>query len=188
MFLKESVAMTNRKRVIVNIGGQEFSVVGNESEEYIKSIAKLVDNDIREITKKNERLSNSMAAILAAFNIADKYTRSLNELKDLRENTVEPLKEFEQVKSELEESKNKLQAMKNECDSYKDELLQSKREIENLNKTIRKQEENLKLKDEEIINTNKTIDDLQNKLFESQVEMVQIRKELREALKMLGMD
>ncbi|SDZ29583.1 cell division protein ZapA [Proteiniborus ethanoligenes] len=180
--------MTNKERVIVNIGGQEFSVVGNESEEYIKGIAKLVDDNIKEITKKNKRLSQSMAAILAAFNIGDKYTKSLKDLNDLRKNTVEPLNQFEQMKSELEESKNKLQAVKSECDSYKDELLQSKREIEKLNRMIRKQEEDLKLKDEEVINNNKTIDDLQNKLFESQVEMVQIRKELREALKMLDMD
>lgn len=180
--------MTNKERVIVNINGQEFSVVGSESEEYIKGIARIVDDNIKEIMKKNSKLSQSMAAILAAFNIADKYTKSLKELNELKEDVVEPLKKFDQVKNDLDNSTSKLQTMKNECDNYKDELLQSKREIENLNKILRKQEQDLKIKDDEINNSNKVIDDLQNKLFEGQVEMVQMRKELREALKMLGMD
>ncbi|WIV11400.1 cell division protein ZapA [Proteiniborus sp. MB09-C3] len=180
--------MTNKERVIVNINGQEFSVLGNESEEYIMSIAKIVDDNIKEIMKKNKRLSQTMAAILAAFNMADKYTKTMNELNELNENVVEPLKEFEQVKNDLDNSNNKLRGLKDECSGYKDELLQSKREIENLNKIIRQHEQNLKKKDDELDRVNKSVDDLQNKLFEDQVEMVQLRKELREALKMLGMD
>lgn len=180
--------MTNKERVIVNINGQEFSVLGNESEEYITSIAKIVDDNIKEITSKNKRLSQSMAAILAAFNMADKYTKTLNELNELNKNVVEPLKNFEQMKADLYNSNNKLQGLKDECNSYKDELLQSKREIENLNKTVRQYEQELKVKDDELAKAGKSVDDLQNKLFEDQVEMVQLRKELREALKMLGMD
>ncbi|WP_352417804.1 cell division protein ZapA [Proteiniborus sp.] len=180
--------MTNKERVIVKINGQEFSVLGNESEEYIMNIANIVDNDMKEIINKNNKLSQSMAAVLAAFNIADKYSKTCNELNELKEKVVEPLKNFDQVKNDLDESNNKLQALKSDCNSYKDELLQSKREIENLNKILRQQEQDLKLKNDELEKANKTIDDLQNKLFEDQVEMVQLRKELREALKMLGMD
>ncbi len=180
--------MTSKERVIVNINGQEFSVLGSESEEYIMSIAKIVDDNIKEIMKKNKKLSQTMAAILAAFNMADKYTKTQKELTELNENVVEPLKEFEQMKSNLNNINTKLQGLKDECNSYKDELLQSKREIENLNKTIRQYEQDLKTKDVELDRANKSVDDLQNKLFEDQVEMVQLRKELREALKMLGMN
>lgn len=180
--------MTNKERVIVHINGQEFSVLGNESEEYITNIAKLVDDNIQDLLKKNKKLNQSMAAILAAFNIADKYTKVCNELNDLKDNVVEPLRNFDQMKIDLEESNNKLQALKSECNNYKDELLQSKREIENLNRILRQHELDIKTKDEELIKSNKSVDDLQNKLFEDQVEMVQLRKELREALKMLGMD
>lgn len=180
--------MTNKERVIVNINGQEFSVLGNESEEYIMSIAKIVDNNMKELMRKNKKLSQSMAAILAAFNIADKYTKVYNELNEIKENVVEPLKNYEQIKSDLDDSNDKLKALKNECNNYKDELLQSKREIENLNKILRQHEQDLKTKDEELINSNESVDDLQNKLFEDQVEMVQLRKELREALKLLDME
>lgn len=180
--------MTNKEKVIVNINGQEFSVLGNESEEYIKSIAKIVDDNIKEIMKKNSKLSQSAAAILAAFNIADKYAKTIKELKEVNESVVEPLKEFDQIKNDLDNTNNKLKLLKSECDNYKDELLQSKREIENLNKNLRQHEQNSKNKEDELVKANKSIDDLQNKLFEDQVEMVQLRKELREALKMLGMD
>lgn len=180
--------MTNKEKVIVNINGQEFSVLGNESEEYILSIAKIVDENIKEIMQKNKRLSQSMAAILAAFNMADKYTKTLKELNEIKENVVEPLKKFEQMKNDLNNSNLKIQGLRDECNSYKDELLQSKREIENLSKTIRQYEQELKKKEDELAEALKTVENLQNKLFEDQVEMVQLRKELREALKMLGMN
>ncbi|MFA5524188.1 MAG: cell division protein ZapA [Tissierellales bacterium] len=180
--------MTNKKRVIVNINGQEFSVLGNESEEYISGIAKIIDDNMKEIIIKNNRLSQTMAAILAAFNMADKYTKTLKELNEINKNVVEPLKQFEKMKTDLVSNNNKLQGLKDECNSYKDELLQSKREMENLNKSVRQYEQELKSKDEELAKKSKSVDDLQNKLFEDQVEMVQLRKELREALKMLGMD
>lgn len=180
--------MTNKEKVIVNINGQEFSVLGSESEEYIMSIAKIVDENIKEIMKKNNKLSQTMAAILAAFNMADKYTKTFNELNKINQEVVEPLKEFEKMKNDLEDSNSKLQGLRDECNSYKDELLQSKREIENLNKTIRQYEQELKAKEDELNRVSKSVDDFQNKLFEDQVEMVQLRKELREALKMLGMD
>lgn len=180
--------MTNKERVIVNINGKEFSVLGNESEEYITGIAKIVDDNIKEIMSKNKKLSQTMAAILAAFNMADKYTKTLNELNDISKNVVEPLKQFEKIKIDLDSSNSKLQGLRDECNSYKDELLQSKREMENLNKTIRQYEQEIKSKDDELARVSKSVDDLQNKLFDDQVELVQLRKELREALKMLGMD
>jgi len=177
--------MTNNRKVIVKINGQDFTVVGNESEEYVKGIADFVDENIKEIVKKNSKLSQSMAAILAAFNIADKYYRNSEELNQIKENVVEPLKELESIRAELNESKNKAETLKYECDTYKDELLQSKREIEYLNKKLRQYEQSLKLKEEELISTQKMINELQNKLFENQIELVQVKKELEESLRML---
>ncbi|MGF7060749.1 cell division protein ZapA [Brassicibacter mesophilus] len=180
--------MTNNKKVIVRINGQDFTVVGNESEEYVKGIANFVDENIKEIVKKNSKLSQSMSAILAAFNIADKYYRNSTELSQIKENVVEPLKELESIKAELVDSKTKAETLKYECDTYKDELLQSKRELEHLHKKLRQYEQSLKLKEDELLNTQKMINELQNKLFENQIELVQTKKELEESLRILDKD
>ncbi len=177
--------MTNKEKVIVRINGQDFTVVGNEPEEYIKGIADFVDDNIKDILKKNSKLSQSMAAVLAAFNIADKYYKNSIELDQLKKEVVEPLKELENIKVELNNNKSKAETLKYECDTYKDELLQSKREIEYLNKKLRQHEQALKLKEDELISTQKMINELQNKLFDNQIELVQTKKELEESLRTL---
>jgi len=175
--------MTYKRKVVVKINGQDFTVVGSETEEYIKSIADYVDDNIKDITKKNSKLSQSMAAVLAAFNIADQFYKNHMELNDLRENVVEPLKELEVIKVELRDCKGKFEVLKGECDNYKDELIHSKREGEKSNKKIKQYEQALKFKEEEIQKSQKIINELQNKLFENQLELVQIKKELEESLK-----
>ncbi len=54
------------------------------SEEYIKSLADYVDKKLKEMTNKNNKLSSSMAAILAALNIADELIRPMDELESLK--------------------------------------------------------------------------------------------------------
>lgn len=175
--------MTESRKVIVNINGQDFTVVGNETEEYVRMIAKFVDEKIKEIVKKNDKLSQSMSAVLAAFNIADKFYKNEMELNQLKEEVVEPLKELENIRNELDLKNERLVALKSDCDTYKDELLQSKREIEFLNRKLRQKDDFLKLKEDELTRTQKMINELQNKLFEDQLEMVQLKKELEEALR-----
>jgi len=63
--------MTDKRKVIVKINGQSFTVVGNESEKYIKYIAEFVDSKINDILSNNKRLGQSAASVLAAFNIVN---------------------------------------------------------------------------------------------------------------------
>ncbi|MTI68221.1 MAG: cell division protein ZapA [Firmicutes bacterium] len=175
--------MTEKRKVIVNIDDQEYTVIGDESEEYIHNIASYVDEKIKEITSKNRRLNRSMAAILAAFTIADQYYKTYTELEELKEYVKEPLKELEEIKSEYKENKDKLNELKEERDKFKKDLKDINKDKESKNKKIIQYEEALKLKEEELNNTQKIINQLQNKLFENQIELVQTKKELNEIKK-----
>lgn len=199
--------MNDRKKVIVTINGQEYTVVSIEPEEYIKQIAKYVDESIKEILDKNSKLSNTMAAVLAGFNIADRYYKNANELRELKQNVEKPLSELENIKKELEETKIKMdlvkeeseekikkiteqseattKALKEESEPYKEELLECKKEVENLTKKNKKCESAIQIKDDELLNNQKIINDLQDKIFEHQMEIVQMKKQLDESLKLL---
>lgn len=177
--------MTDKRKVIVKINGQNFTVVGNESEKYIKYIAEFVDSKINDILSNNKRLGQSAASVLAAFNIADEYYKNCLELEGLKENVVKPLQELESIKKEFEESKEKIKLLKEDNDGIKDELLQSKRELEKSTHKNKQYDQALKLKEEELVNSQKIIADLQNKLFENQIELVQTKKELEELVKTL---
>ncbi len=177
--------MTERKKVVVKINGQDFTVIGNESEEYIRHIAKFVDEKISEVQSKNKKLTQSMASILTAFNIADLYYKSYIELTDLKEEIKEPLHEFEILKVKTENYEKEKNILEEERLEYKEELLSLKKEIDKKDSKIRRYEQALKLKENEIQKSEKIISELQNKLFENQLELVQTKKELEEFLKSL---
>ncbi|EOD00926.1 cell division protein ZapA [Caldisalinibacter kiritimatiensis] len=175
--------MTNRRKVTVKINNNEYTVVGEESEEYIKSIAEFVDKQFKEIYEGNGKLTKFMSAILTAFNIADKYYRTHKELSELKEEVVEPLKELEYIKKELELKEKQLEEAQTQRDNYKEKLFEVKKELEINRKKVKQQEQALNLKENELQKSQKIINELQNKLFENQLELVQTKKELNEFVK-----
>lgn len=175
--------MTDKKKVEVNIVGRNFTVVGNESEEYIKGIAAFVDEKIKEVSSKNEKLNDLMATILASFNIADEYYRTYKEFKNLKAEVKEPMEKYDELIKELEESKIKIEELEKECNICKNELLETKRNHESVNKSVAKYEQAIYFKENELKQNQKTIKDLQDKLYQNQMELIQTKKELDEVLK-----
>jgi len=59
------------RSVEVEILGQSYSIKTEEDENYIKSLAKYVDERLKEIYVVAPNVSHTKAAIMAAFGIAD---------------------------------------------------------------------------------------------------------------------
>lgn len=209
--------LSERKKLMVNINGQEYTVVSVEDEDYIKEIARFVDKSIKEIVNNNSKLSNTMAAVLAAFNIADKYYKKTSELLDFKENSqsqeevdelkaelernkikIETIKEESEnkIKSLIEENENKLEALREkegeklkaleeEIKENKDELLSAKKEIEQLTKKNKQFESAIQIKDDDLASNQNIINNLQDKILEHQLEIVRMKKELEESLKLM---
>ncbi|ADG06968.1 cell division protein ZapA [Kyrpidia spormannii] len=70
-------------RVRVDIYGQDYALKGQASVEYLRRVARLVDEQMKEIGEQNPRLDYSRIAVLAAVNIADRYLRLCDEYEDL---------------------------------------------------------------------------------------------------------
>lgn len=175
--------MTEKNKVNVYIGGRNFTVVGNETEEYVKSIAAYVNDKIKEVQKKNDRLDDSMAQVLATFNIADEYHRIYSELNELKSEIKEPIEKYEEMMEMLNKANMRIEDLENQCNLYKDELLETKMNSENTNRTLKKYKQSSDLKEEELKENQRTIKNLQDKLFNSQIELVDKKKELEEVLK-----
>ena len=61
-----------KNKITVSIAGQEYTMVAEEGEEYVKRCAALVDSQVRDVMN-GARLGRSDAAVLAAMNIADQF-------------------------------------------------------------------------------------------------------------------
>lgn len=83
----------DRIRTTVRIAGKEYTMVGNEPEEYIHRVAIYVDRKMQEIGYAT-KLSTNMLAVLTALNIADDMMKTQDENNRLR-------KELSNLRQEL---------------------------------------------------------------------------------------
>lgn len=172
--------MADKKRVLVKINDQEFTVVSTEAEEYVVELARYVDENIGEILAKNTKLSRNMAYILAAFNIADNFYKEKEALEQFRSESKEPIENCEKYRSELLEINELYAKLKADTDGMKDELIHSKREVEKLSKKVAEYEQTVSIKSSEVESSESRIKELQDKLFKEQMEKEKLKKELKE--------
>ncbi|TYR82207.1 cell division protein ZapA [Priestia megaterium] len=65
----------DKTRATVDIFGQPYKIVGSESTSHIRLVASIVDDKMREISKKNPYLDINKLAVLTAVNIVHDYVK-----------------------------------------------------------------------------------------------------------------
>ena len=90
-------------KLTVKLDGQEYTIVSEESREYMLEISDIVNKKLLDIKIQNNKLSTSMAALLVALNIADDLKKSEVKQKELAE-------ENEDLKKRLEAAKQYVQS------------------------------------------------------------------------------
>ncbi|MGM9985668.1 MAG: cell division protein ZapA [Bacillaceae bacterium] len=79
------MSYTQKKRVTVEIYGQQYAIIGEESEAHIFEVAKYVDMKMREIGRTNPTLDTNRLAVLTAVNVVHEYIKLKEEYKKLKE-------------------------------------------------------------------------------------------------------
>ena len=100
-----------KNKVVVNIAGQEYTLVAVEDEAYVRRCAALVDAQLRGLS--NGRLSQADAAVLCAMNVADQYYQQVDALENLRGQLKEALEEAAKLKLESSELKREIFKLQN---------------------------------------------------------------------------
>ena len=95
-----------RNKVVVSIGGREYTMVAVEDETYGRKCADLVDQQLKQISSGH--LAQADAAVLAAMNIADQFLKEQQASDDLRRQVKENLEEANRLKLELSEAKREI--------------------------------------------------------------------------------
>lgn len=73
----------NKNRVHVKIFGEEYTMRGNASPDYMKRVAHYVDEKMRVVGQVNNRLGINKVAVLTAINLADELFQVRRELREL---------------------------------------------------------------------------------------------------------
>ncbi len=177
--------MAGKKRIDVMIDGRNFTIIGEENEEYIRDLAYYVDKKIRNLVTKNDKLSQTMSATLAALHIADELHIVKDRLKDLKLETKDPLENYNKVDNELKKANGEVASLKEEIRDHLETISLIKSERDNLVKEVQEYKEEYQLKDEEIQNYKEQLKVLQDKNFKSQIELIETKKELTEYIRLI---
>ncbi len=108
----------------VTVWGTEYTVVAEESEEYIKEIAAMVDKDMEQVSSAFPRLSAAMVAVLSAINFCDSYTKAQQSADNLRAQIKAYLEDASKARAELNETKRQMAMMSNEIEALKKKVNQ----------------------------------------------------------------
>ncbi len=72
-----------KNKLSIDIYGQNYTIVGKVSPNYMRMIASFVDDKMRSIAEGNPRLDSTKLAVLSAVNMADEYFKLKQEYDDL---------------------------------------------------------------------------------------------------------
>lgn len=93
-----------KNRVTVDVAGQEYTLISDEEPAYVRQVASIVDEEIRQITD-NAHLSLSHAAILACIKLADRSQKAEEGSDHLRGQVKSCLDEIHKLKQDLADAR-----------------------------------------------------------------------------------
>lgn len=179
--------MMNKNRVIVKIFGQEYTIVGDEPREFMQRVSNYVDDKMNEIADKNKKFSTAMIAVLTAINIGDEYFKLVDDYQKLKMEHGRPFEELERTKELLATSAVAMDKREKDYQSLLEEYEEIKESLRNieanhieLREEVNRLSYEVNIKDSKLKKAEKINEDLKNKLVQSEVKLVQTKKELQE--------
>lgn len=119
----------DNKRVEVKINNVEYTLVTNETEEYVQRVALQVNKRMAQIQEENKQLSTAMTAVLAAINIADDLLKNEVVLDNIRAELKKYTEESRLNGEELAEKKLEVEKMKEDIHKLQIELAKKETEL-----------------------------------------------------------
>ncbi|MDS9471679.1 cell division protein ZapA [Sporosarcina pasteurii] len=79
------MADEQKTRIAVEIYGQTYNMVGTETSSYMRQVASMVDDKMREISERNPSLDTAKIAVLAAVNSVHDYLKLKEQVEQMEE-------------------------------------------------------------------------------------------------------
>ena len=130
--------MTAKNKVEVRIAGNDYTLVGLESDEYIRKVAAYIDKKFNEIMQINNRLSTSMASILTAVNVADDFFKLCENEEKLKMEIKKQQEELQELKEEQKRLREENSRLSSQNISLQLELARREAELGEVRSSIEK--------------------------------------------------
>lgn len=124
-----------KNRVTVTIGRKEYTIIADESTDYILSVANELNNRVAQIAGANASLTGEKAVILAALNLCDDYLKMRQTNSALQRQVMKCTKDMEKMQKASEkatEQAGEADEMRKQIVHYSEELRKAELELKRL--------------------------------------------------------
>ncbi len=116
--------MVNKVRV--NIAGTPYAIATTDSEKYITSLAKKLDEDITKLLDENENLSVTKAAVFCAMDYLDEYKKSTGSAENMRGQIQDYIADAARAKLAEDKAKAENETLRRENAALREQLARMK--------------------------------------------------------------
>lgn len=116
--------MVNKVRV--TIAGAPYAIATTDSEKYIASLAKRLDEDITKLLDTNENLSVTKAAVFCAMDYLDEYKKSTGSAENMRGQIQDYIADAARAKLAEDKTKAENETLRRENGALREQLARMK--------------------------------------------------------------
>ena len=117
--------MVNKVRV--NIAGAPYAIATTDSEKYITSLAKKLDEDIAKLLDGNENLSVTKAAVFCAMDYLDEYKKSTGSAENMRSQIQDYIADAARAKLAEDKAKAENEVLRREAAALRERRAKERR-------------------------------------------------------------
>lgn len=147
--------MNPKNKVTVKILDKDYTMVSDDSREYMQKVANFVDDIMHETYESNKKLGTSMIGVLAALKIADELHKVKEEKEELEKRLNSPQYELKNTRDELntlvsefnrrsqsyDKIVSEISELIDRASSYESDFATLRNRIEKLDKELKQREE-----------------------------------------------
>ena len=166
-----------KHRMTINILGIDYQVLTDDEPDRVAMIASFVDQLIRETKRTVPYITNMSASILAALNLSEELYRIKDELELYKEKETE-FQVLINYKDKLTDALKELEENETKNNVLQNRIERIELENDELNELLDEYKEKFNALRTEYELNKRSMSEMQNKLLESQIELVKVRKTL----------
>lgn len=114
--------MENRNKVSVKIYGTDYTILTEDSEEYLLELAYELDSDMKKLCQRSSRFTATSAAVLCALDYLDKKNKEVETSDRMRLQINDYIQDTAKARIELDDAKRKIERLEREIDRLRAEL------------------------------------------------------------------
>ena len=166
-----------KHKMTINILGIDYQVLTDDEPDRVAMIASFVDKLIRETKRSVPYITNMSASILAALNLSEELYRIKDELELYKEKETE-FQVLINYKDKLTDALKELEENETKNNVLQNRIERIELENDELNELLDEYKEKFNALRTEYELNKRSMSEMQNKLLESQIELVKVRKTL----------